>query len=369
MRRDADLPRRALVELDGVGKDYGTVVAASDVDLTIDEGEFFTLLGPSGSGKSTVLSLIAGLIAPTSGRIRLGGADMAGRRPYERDIGMVFQSLALFPHMDVFSNVAFPLRMRRVARPEIRELVADALEVVRLPDVQNRHVNELSGGQRQRVALARALVYKPRLLLLDEPLGSLDKRLREDMQLELLRIHRDLSVTIVNVTHDQREALVLSDRIGIVRDGELIQVGAPDELYTSPATPFVASFLGNATLIRGALSRNGESWELVTAALRLRTLPPPGRAPERAALVLRGEDVRLHRESPEVGVSENRLLGNVELVAFEGPTIYYLVVSVDDPAVRINVTEPRSASEPLAVGERCAVTWRVDDAPVLPSDD
>ena len=181
----------------------------------------------------------------------LEGRDVTEEPPYSRNLGVVFQSLALFPHMDVFSNVAFPLRMRSVGRAEIAKRVRTALEIVRLPQVEGRNVRDLSGGQRQRIALARALVYEPPLLLLDEPLGALDRRLREDMQIELMRLHRELDVTIVNVTHDQREALMLSDRIGIMQEGEIVQVATPEELYRDPATVFVASFLGDPVLIAG----------------------------------------------------------------------------------------------------------------------
>ena len=178
---------------------------------------------------------------PTDGRVVLDGEDVSSKRPHQRNVGLVFQTLALFPHMDVFGNIAFPLRMHRVGRAEIRKRVADALELVRLPGIESRHIGELSGGQRQRVALARALVYRPPLLLLDEPLGALDRRLREDMQVEFMRLHRELDVTMVNVTHDQREALMLSDRIGLMNFGELVQVAAPEELYRTPGDRFVAS--------------------------------------------------------------------------------------------------------------------------------
>ena len=198
--------------------------------------------------------MIAGLIRPTSGQIWIGDEEVHERETHERDIALVFQSLALFPHMSVFSNIAFPLQMRRVGRGEIRRRVQQALDVVRLPDLSRRRINELSGGQQQRVALARALVYEPRLLLLDEPLGALDRRLREEMQLELVRLHQELDVTIVNVTHDQREALMLSDRIGVMQNGRLEQVGRSQALYTQPGTRFVAEFLGDANLLDGTVA-------------------------------------------------------------------------------------------------------------------
>ena len=202
-----------MVELKSVSKAFGDVAALLDVSLEVREGEFFTLLGPSGSGKTTVLRVIAGLVEADTGRVLLGGADVTNSPAYERDLAVVFQSLALFPHMTVAENIAFPLRMRRTRRAETVRAVHEALELVQLPAIGARKITELSGGQRQRVALARSLVYQPRLLLLDEPLSALDRRLREDMQLELARLHRELGVTIINVTHDQREAMLVSDRI------------------------------------------------------------------------------------------------------------------------------------------------------------
>ena len=240
-----------VVSLRQVSKVYGEQTAVRSVDLDIRKGEFFTILGPSGSGKTTVLRMIAGLVAPTEGEIIVDGKNVAGVKPYDRDISMVFQSLALFPHMNVASNIGFPLRMRRTGQREIQRRVSEVLEIVRLPQIEGRLVTELSGGQRQRVALARALVYQPTLLLLDEPLGALDRRLREEMQLELARLHREIDVTIMNVTHDQREALMLSDRMAIMDNGSIQQIGSAEELYTEPANPFVATFIGDGVLLTG----------------------------------------------------------------------------------------------------------------------
>ena len=253
--------RAPVVSLRGVTRAYGDSIAVRDVDLDVEEREFFTLLGPSGSGKTTILRIIAGLVEPTSGHVSIGGRDVRGLPPYERDIAVVFQSLALFPHMSVFSNVAFPLRMRRVGRRDVAAKVSAALETVRLgPRFEERAISQLSGGERQRVALARALVCEPKILLLDEPLAALDRRLREDMQLELVRLHHEIEVTILNVTHDQREALMLSDRIGVMNNGSLVQVGPSERMYNQPKTRFVAAFIGDATLLDARLEReHGET--------------------------------------------------------------------------------------------------------------
>jgi spermidine/putrescine ABC transporter ATP-binding subunit len=245
---------QALVRLVDVSKAYGSVSALREASLDVMEGEFFTLLGPSGSGKSTTLMLIAGFEQPSAGQILFRGVSLGARPPHKREMGMVFQNYALFPHMTVFENVAFPLRMHRVRRSEMAPRVRDMLAVVGLPGLEGRYPRQLSGGQQQRVALARALVYRPALLLLDEPLGALDKKLREEMQSELKSIQRELGVTTLYVTHDQQEALALSDRIAIMNRGEIVQVGSPLELYERPASAFVAGFLGDVNLLEGCVT-------------------------------------------------------------------------------------------------------------------
>ncbi len=241
------------VRLLGVRKTYGDVVAVEHVDLEIDTGEFFTLLGPSGSGKTTTLRLIAGFERPDSGRIELSGVDVTGRAPYERDVNTVFQDYALFPHMTVAENVGYGLRVKGVPRAERKRRVAEALELVRLPNVGERKPVQLSGGQRQRIALARSLVNRPRVLLLDEPLGALDLKLRQEMQIELKRIQQDVGLTFVYVTHDQEEALTMSDRLAVFSEGRIEQLGRPEEVYEHPSTEFVAGFVG----ISNVLERGG----------------------------------------------------------------------------------------------------------------
>ena len=252
----SDMPRPgatkadAILEVHALRKAFGPVVAVEDVQFTLGRGEFVTFLGPSGSGKTTTLEMIAGLTRPTSGRIFLNGKPIDPLPPYRRDIGVVFQHYALFPHMTLSRNIAFPLEMRRVPRAEVRRRVGEALELVGLAGYADRLPRELSGGQQQRVALARALVFRPPLLLMDEPLGALDKKLREQMQLEIKQIHRGLDASIVYVTHDQDEALVMSDRIAVFNGGRIEQIGPPEELYDRPKTRFVAGFLGEFELLR-----------------------------------------------------------------------------------------------------------------------
>src|SRR6267154_2659729 len=240
------------IHVTGLRKRYGDVIALADVDLAIGAGEFFTLLGPSGSGKTTLLRLIAGFERPDAGRIELGGADVTRVPPYSRNVNTVFQDYALFPHMTVAQNIEYGLRVRRVAKADRRDKVDRALEMVRLPGLGSRKPTQLSGGQRQRVALARAIVNEPEVLLLDEPLGALDLKLRQEMQLELLRVQREVGITFIYVTHDQEEALTMSDRIAVLNGGSIEQIGNPVEVYERPRTAFVADFIGVSNLIQRA---------------------------------------------------------------------------------------------------------------------
>ena len=256
------------VRLEGIRKTYGDVVAVDRVDLEIPAGEFFTLLGPSGSGKTTTLRLIAGFERPDEGRIELGGADVTNRAPYERNVNTVFQDYALFPHMTVAENVGYGLRVKHVSRAERKRRVEEMLQVVRLPELGNRKPVQLSGGQRQRIALARSLVNTPKVLLLDEPLGALDLKLRQEMQIELKRIQREVSdvgITFVYVTHDQEEALTMSDRLAVFNEGRIEQIGAPAEVYERPATEFVAGFVG----VSNVLERDGKKFTVRPEKIRM----------------------------------------------------------------------------------------------------
>jgi putative spermidine/putrescine transport system ATP-binding protein len=243
-----------ILQLINLKKQFGHVVAVDDVSLDIGDGEFLTLLGPSGSGKTTILNMIAGFEFPTAGEVILQGEPINFLLPEKRNIGMVFQNYALFPHMTIYENIAFPLKMRKFPNIEIEKRVNNALELVQLGGYETRYPKQLSGGQQQRIALARALVFEPPLLLLDEPLGALDKKLREHMQIELKHIHTRLKRTMIYVTHDQEEALVMSNRIAVMNQAKIVQVGEPDELYDRPATEFVAGFIGESNIFKGPVT-------------------------------------------------------------------------------------------------------------------
>jgi len=333
----------AVVELQRCTRDYGGVRAVDSLDLAIFEGEFLSLLGPSGCGKTTTLSLIAGFVEPTAGRILIDGEDVTGRPAHLRGLGVVFQSYALFPHLSVFENVAFGLRERRATAAEIARRVGEALELVRLDRVGRQRPAELSGGMQQRVALARALVYRPRVLLLDEPLAALDKKLREEMRDELRAIQRSVGITTVFVTHDQAEALGLSDRIAVMSRGRIEQLGAPREIYERPASRFVADFIGASTVLRGravagdmvALSRDLTIRVIVGEALR---------AGEEVELAIRPERVRL-APGPAEGTAEARIEGLV----YQGSMTELTTRLGDGQRVLVFVTEP--APIPLAPGQ------------------
>jgi putative spermidine/putrescine transport system ATP-binding protein len=291
----------AMVELVNISKRYGDAVALSSVDLQIRQGEFLTLLGPSGSGKTTLLNLIAGLIHPSEGQIFIDGKDTTRLPAGQRSIGMVFQNYALMPHMTVFENIAFPLRVRKLPESEINAKVKDVLKLVRLPDIGRRKPKELSGGQQQRVSLARCIVYSPALILMDEPLGALDKKLREQMQLEIKRIHSELGITMLNVTHDQEEALTLSDRIVLMNGGKIEQIDEPTQLYFSPRTVFAADFIGEANFFEGRMCGwQGVQAQVDTACGSLHCLGEQGdaRRGDKVTVLVRPENLIL-AEVPE----------------------------------------------------------------------
>lgn len=363
--------RDVIVRLDQAAKRYGDTHAVLGTDLEIRRGELFTLLGPSGSGKTTILRMIAGLVSPSDGQVYINGHEVGKSRPHERNVGVVFQSLALFPHMSVLENVAFPLKMRRVNKKEMEQRAHEALNVVQLPNLHNRSVDELSGGQRQRVAIARALVYRPDLLLLDEPFAALDRRLREELQLEIVRLHNELDVTIVNVTHDQREALMLSDRIGVMRDGSFEQIGTGEDLYHRPATPFVAGFLGEANVLSGRWLRSASGGGIALTADITVDAPAPQRGRvadgDSVSLVLRSEVIDLEpvaAGTPSKG--RNRLPARISLAAFEGFADYYEVTPAASgmPVLKV-MQQSRHASRRFEVGEDVEVCWSPNDSTVL----
>jgi len=322
-------PAEADVVLTGIGKVYGDVVAVDGIDLEIARGEFFTMLGPSGSGKTTTLRIIAGFERPDGGRVRLGGVDVTGRPPYDRDVNTVFQDYALFPHMSVSENVEYGLRVKGVKRTERRRRAQEALELVRLAGFGDRKPVQLSGGQRQRVALARAIVNHPRVLLLDEPLGALDLKLRVEMQSELKRIQQEVGITFVYVTHDQEEALTMSDRIAVFSQGRIDQIGSPADVYERPANEFVAAFVGISNL----LDRDGRRF------------------------TIRPEKIRLLGGTELAEPDEHVERGTIREVVYAGMVTRYVVgleQGGEVVVVRQNVSGPEAAER---AGQPAAVAW------------
>ena len=326
--RTVDAGAGGHLRLAGVTKRFGEFVAVDSLDLTVPQGSFFALLGPSGCGKTTTLRMVAGLERPSSGSIHLDEDDITLRRPHQRPVNTVFQSYALFPHLDIGENIAFGLRRRGVARQEVKAKVADMLRLVQLEGMERRRPGQLSGGQQQRVALARAIVNRPKVLLLDEPLGALDLKLRRQMQLELKRIQTEVGLTFVHVTHDQEEAMTMADTIAVMNDGRIEQVGTPGELYDSPATTFVANFLGQSNLIRGTVTRaDGDRVLLDVYGVAVAMPAARSRASAGDAYVgVRPEKIRLVRaEGAVVADGENELTGVVTDVSFVGVSTQYLV--------------------------------------------
>jgi putative spermidine/putrescine transport system ATP-binding protein len=357
-----------LLELRDVRKVYGGVTAVDRVSLTLARGEFVSLLGPSGSGKTTTLQMIAGLVRATSGEIRLDGREVTPLPPYKRNIGMVFQNYALFPHLTVARNIAFPLEMRSVSRTEIDKRVADALRLVDLPGYGERYPRQLSGGQQQRVALARAIVFEPNLLLMDEPLGALDKKLREQMQIEIKHLHQRLGVTIIYVTHDQDEALVMSDRIAVFNAGRIEQIGTPDDLYERPRTRFVAEFIGESNVIPATMvGKAGPHLVVKAGSVNLQAAGDETEAPGTPVLVsLRPERLRISQ--PEAGADrlQNSLSAKVIEVIYMGRMRKYLL-SCEELGIQLSaLVQVSGAGQPVFVtGDAVSLTFEASDARIL----
>lgn len=360
-----------MVRLMACSKKYDDVVALEHVDLEIARGEFVTLLGPSGSGKTTILNLIAGMVGPTSGRVLIAGSDVTDQPVHKRGLGMVFQNYALMPHMTIFENVAFPLRVRKLSKAEIDRRVGEVLELVHLPQVSKRKPRELSGGQQQRVALARAIVYNPSLILMDEPLGALDRKLREQMQLEIKRLHVELGITMLYVTHDQEEALTMSDRIVLLSGGRIAQVGDADDLYFHPRSVFAAEFLGDSNLLRATVLDDGDGkvMRLATAAgvtltARPRLAPPRG-VP--VCAMVRPENISVLRPG-EQPAHDNVLTGTViDSILLGGVVKHYVRVSdeVTMVAQELNLAVGRGG---VSRGTTVQLGVRPEDIAVLPED-
>jgi putative spermidine/putrescine transport system ATP-binding protein len=358
MTRGASLP----IAIRQVTKTYGKVAALDHVDLDIRSGEFLTLLGPSGSGKTTLLMVLAGFTRPDHGSLKFGDDEVIRLAPHKRGVGMVFQNYALFPHMNVGSNIAFPLRLRGVDKVEAARRVEQALGMVQLGGYAERRVDQLSGGQRQRVALARAIVFEPRILLMDEPLSALDKQLREHMQIELRRLHEQLGMTTVYVTHDQREALTMSDRIAVIDHGRIMQLDQPRRLYERPANRFIAEFIGESSFLPVEIANGSAIYAGQTLKL------PPGVAPKAGdLLMLRPERLRILDGAAPVHL--NLLRGTVQAIVYQGDSFLLQARLADDRTVAMRGVSAGSAMAAIpAVGAAVTLGLAAEDTILLPDE-
>lgn len=358
---------RDYLRIEQVTKRFGDFVAVDNVSLTIRRGEIFCLLGGSGCGKTTLLRMLAGFETPTSGRILIDGEDMAGIAPHARPVNMMFQSYALFPHMTVAQNVAFGLEQERVAREQIDRRVGEMLDIVQLGGLEKRKPHQLSGGQRQRVALARALVKRPKLLLLDEPLGALDKKLREHTQFELINLQERLGVTFLVVTHDQEEAMTLASRIGVMNKGQIVQVGTPSDIYEFPNSRFVADFIGSVNLFEGVLVEDEPAHvrircpELSSVVFVNHGISaPPG---ANVTVAIRPEKIEMTRTAPTA--TENHVEGVVTEIAYMGDLSIYLVRLASGRKVRVTLPNVERHEQRILWDERVHLTWHPSSPVVL----
>ncbi|HEX2891178.1 ABC transporter ATP-binding protein [Vineibacter terrae] len=362
MPRDGSRGSTASVTIDRIEKRFGDHWAVRPTSFDIPAGTLTTLVGPSGSGKTTILKMIAGFEEPSGGRILVSGVDVTRTAPHRRDVGFVFQQYALFPHLTVFANVAYPLKMRRVAAAEIRARVADALSMVRLEGMDKRYPSQLSGGQQQRVALARAIVFHPPILLMDEPMSALDKRLRDEMQYEIRNLQQKLGITTVAVTHDQTEALVMSDMVIVLNKGAVEQIGHPHDVYKKPRSEFVATFIGESNILRGqVVEHDGQPWLEAEGRPRLRlaadAMPSVGKP---VTYIVRPESIAIGPPAPTaVGVTgtvaEVSFVGDVQRVRIEPGWGAPLVAKVQ---CRQGMLVPRT-------GEQVEAAWSTDDASMI----
>ena len=348
------------VRLDRVTKRFAEITAVDDLSLEIRPGEFFSLLGPSGCGKTTTLRMIGGFDDPSAGAIYLGGTDVTVLPPYRRDVNTVFQSYALFPHLSVFDNVAFGLRRRKREKQDVERRVTEALRLVDLPGFERRKPSQLSGGQQQRVALARALVNEPKVLLLDEPLGALDLKLRKQMQLELKRIQHEVGITFLYVTHDQEEAMTMSDRLAVMRHGRIEQIGPPEEVYERPSTEFVAGFLGASNLLEGHVATRADPWTTIViaggSALTISRDRLDGT--ETAVKVgVRPEKIRLERDEGDAPAGWNCIAGTLRVATFVGVSHQYTIEGPGGAVLTVYEQNLGGNGTPKE-GEHVRLRWR-----------
>ena len=356
-------PSLPAVSFQGVTRRYGPVTAVSDVSLDISRGEFFALLGSSGSGKTTLLMLLAGFDKPTEGRVLMSGMSVSDVPPHRRQIGVVFQNYALFPHLTAAENVAYPLKMRRVGRAERATRVNTALSLVNLTDRGASYPSQLSGGQQQRVALARALVFGPDLLLMDEPLGALDRRLRDQMQQELKRIQGELGITVIYVTHDQSEAMAMANRIGIMAGGRLLQVADPETIYAAPANHFVARFIGECSILRVTMLDGGTGYEIAGARQSL-----PSRATAPFDIVVRPENVSVRAPSEAVSDGAFGVPATIRDVTYLGAGWRVALELSDGQSLLASVTRGQDVAAGLVPGNRVVARWTPASVAVLPTE-
>jgi putrescine transport system ATP-binding protein len=370
MSADPGVSEQAYIRIEHVSKRFGDFVAVDDVSLEVQRGEIFCLLGGSGSGKTTLLRMLAGFETPSAGRIYLDGEDLSAVPPYQRPVNMMFQSYALFPHMSVEKNVAFGLEQERLSRAAIGERVAEILEIVKMSEYTARKPHQLSGGQRQRVALARALVKRPKLLLLDEPLAALDRKLREHTQFELLNIQKRLGVTFIVVTHDQSEAMTLATRMGVMNRGRIVQVGTPSQIYEQPATRFVADFIGSVNLFEGRLIEahpDGSRIECAELGGTIRVARGVGAACGNTVwAAVRPERIAIGRTQPPAAA--NCVRGTVRDVAYMGDMSVFLVQLESGRQVRVTQANVSGAGqERIGAGEGVYLSWDPTSPVVLTS--
>ncbi|MBU4426573.1 MAG: ABC transporter ATP-binding protein [Desulfobacterales bacterium] len=350
-----------ILEMNSLSKRYESFFAVDHISSEVKKGEFLTLLGPSGSGKTTTLMMIAGFVEPTSGDILIEGSSIVSKPPHKRDVGMVFQNYALFPHLTVFENIAFPLKMRKTEKSEIEKRVNDVLELVRLPEVSGRYPKQLSGGQQQRIALARALVFNPPLLLMDEPLGALDKQLREHMQLEIKHIQEDLDITVIYVTHDQAEALTMSDTIAVMNHGKIMQYGSAEDLYERPANKFVAEFIGESNFLEGKIeSIDGDSiYARTHGQLEIHAKQNQDVSlGQEVFFTLRPERITFINET---GQMTNTFNGVIEEVVYVGEISKYMIRLSEEDDLFILKQQNQLGVKKYKKGDRVIIGWNPED--------